>query len=177
MGITKDTWGRLEDVTIPGNNAQKGYGWYYEVPELGYKYHMNDITAALGLAQLSKLEASNKRRRELAEDYTEKLSDIPGIECPVIMPDVITSQHNYVIRCDKRDELHLHLREKSISSGVHYMPVHLQPYYKEICHNIDLPVTEKQWRRLLTIPLYPQMKEDDQFYIIKTIEKYMGRND
>ena len=173
MGITKDTWGRLEKVTMPNESSQKGYGWYYEVPELGYKYHMNDLAAALGLVQLSKLEANNNRRRELAKIYTEKFSDISEIECPEVMPDVITAQHNYVIRCDKRDELHLFLREHNISSGVHYMPIHLQPFYRRLFPDVSLPMTEKQWIRLLTLPLFPDMSQDEQAYIIDCIRKFV----
>ena len=172
MGITKDTWGRLEKVTMPNENSQKGYGWYYEVQELGYKYHMNDLAFALGLVQLSKLEANNNRRRELAKIYTEKFSDISEIECPEVIPDVITAQHNYVIRCDKRDELHLFLREHNISSGVHYMPIHLQPFYRRLFPDVSLPMTEKQWIRLLTLPLFPDMSQNEQAYIIDCVRKF-----
>lgn len=176
MGIIKDTWSRLETLSRSGKVAQKAYGWYYEIPELGYKCHMNDITAALGLVQLGKLEVANKRRQELAAIYTEGLSDLPGIECPVVRPGVITAQHNYVIRCDRRDELHLYLREHNISSGVHYMPVHLHPFYLECYPDIHLPVTEAQWPRLLTLPLYPQLTAEEQAYIIKTIVTFVGKD-
>lgn len=177
MGITKDTWDRLETLSESGKKAQKSYGWYYKIPELGYKCHMNDITAALGLVQLGKLEAANKNRRKLATIYTERLSALPGIECPIVRSGMITAQHNYVIRCDQRDELHLYLREHNISSGVHYMPVHLHPFYQEQYPNIHLPVTEAQWLRLLTLPLYPQLTGEEQNYIIDTIREFKEKNE
>ena len=176
VGITKDTWSRLETISESRKRVRKSYGWYYEVTELGYKCHMNDIAAVLGLVQLDKLEAANKKRRELATTYTAGLSDLLGIECPVVRPGVVTAQHNYVIRCDRRDELHLYLREHNISSGVHYMPLYLHPFYRKRYPNIHLPVTEAQWPRLLTLPLYPQLTARDQSYIIETIRKFFGKD-
>lgn len=175
VGITKDTWKRLKTVSKLGKKSYKGYGWYYEVPELGYKCHMNDIAAALGLVQLKKLEKANKKRRKLAAVYTKKLSGLPGIECPVVQPKVITAQHNYVIRCDRRDELHLYLREQGISSGVHYMPSHLHPFYRKQYPKVRLPVVEAQWLRLLTLPLYPQLTLKEQVYIIKAIREFVSK--
>lgn len=176
VGITKDTWGRLETLSELDKKAKRGYGWYYEVLELGYKCHMNDIAGVLGLVQLKKLEKANKKRRELAAIYTKGLSDLPGIECPVVRPGVVTAQHNYVIRCDRRDELHLYLRKNNISSGVHYMPIHLQPFYKKRYPKTHLPVTEAQWPRLLTLPLYPQLTVKEQAHIIETIRKFVSKD-
>lgn len=175
VGISKDTWGRVETVSGLSKTARKVYGWYYEVLELGYKCHMNDIAAALGLVQLGKLEAANKKRRKLAAAYTKNLSDLPGIECPVVRPGVVTAQHNYVIRCDRRDDLHLYLQEHGISSGVHYMPVYLHPFYRKRYPKVHLPVAEREWLRLLLLPLYPQLKVEEQADIIKAIRKFVSK--
>lgn len=175
-GITKDTWSRLETVSKDKKKSYKGYGWYYEVTELGYKCHMNDIMAALGLVQLNKLEAANKKRRKLAALYTKELSNLPGIECPVVRPGIITSQHNYVIRCDQRDELHLYLRGHNISSGVHYVPLYLHPFYRKLYPKVHLPVTEKEWLRLLLLPLYPQLTLKKQADVIKAIREFIEKN-
>lgn len=170
VGINKDTWDRLEIVS--GEKSYRGYGWYYEVEELGYKCHMNDITAAIGLVQLQKLEASNALRRSLAKRYTRKLKTLSPVTCPTEQPDMISAQHNYVIRLNDRDKLHLYLRDKGISTGVHYMPIHLQPYYKKIFSKISLPVTETEWKLLLTLPLYPDLTLGQQNYIITCIKKF-----
>lgn len=172
VGINKDTWNRLEDVTGKNHQSYKAYGWYYEVVELGYKSHMNDLNAALGLAQLDKLDKSNKKRRYLAVRYNKAFKKIPQIQCPVNETDSISAQHNYVIRIKDRDDLHLYLRDKNISTGVHYMPVHLQPYYRKLFPTVSLPVVEKEWKKLLTLPLYPQLTADKQDYIIKSIKYY-----
>lgn len=172
VGINKDTWDRLEEVSEKGKASYRAYGWYYKVEELGYKYHMNDITAALGLVQLAKLESSNAKRRALADRYTIVLSKLPDIRCPLIRPGEVSAQHNYVIRCKERDQLHLFLRDRGISTGVHYMPVHLQPYYRRLYPDIRLPVTETEWPNLLTLPLYPQLTKKEQDYITTCIEDF-----
>jgi len=172
VGINKDTWDRLEDIFEDENKSYRAYGWHYEIDELGYKCHMNDINAALGLVQLKKLEKSNKKRRELAKRYTKQLKNLPQITCPVIKPGIISAQHNYVIRTKNRDRIHLFLREKNISTGVHYMPIHLQPYYRKLYPKISLPVVETEWKKLLTLPLYPQLTNKDQDYIMECIENF-----
>ena len=157
VGITKGTWDRLEEVSKRGRNSYRGYGWYYEVKELGYKYHMNDISAALGLVQLEKLDKANQKRRMLAKRYTEYLSNILGIQCPIVHERVVSAQHNYVIRTDHRDELNLYLRKHKLSTGVHYMPIHLHPLYQKKYPSYKLPITEFVRTKLLTLPLYTQL--------------------
>lgn len=175
VGINKDTWDRIEDISKKGEKSYRVYGWYYEVGELGFKYHMNDINASLGIVQLHKLDESNKKRRELASRYTKQLGNIKQIQCPVIKPGNISAQHNYVIRCKERDKLHLFLRERRISSGVHYMPIHIQPYYKKLYPKTNLPVVEAEWKKLLTLPLYPDLTFKEQGYIISSIKSFYNR--
>jgi len=174
LGINANTWERIATISKVGPKSYKGYGWYYEVAELGYKCHMNDIAAALGLAQLKKLEKSNKIRRKLAATYTKALSKLPGITCPTVDSNVTTSQHNYVIRYDKRDELHLYLREKFISTGVHYLPIHLQPFYRKLYPKVKLPIVEAEWKKVLLLPLYPQLTSKEQLFIIKGIRDFVN---
>ncbi|MDP1721679.1 MAG: DegT/DnrJ/EryC1/StrS aminotransferase family protein [Candidatus Gottesmanbacteria bacterium] len=172
VGINKDTWDRLEEVSEEGEKSYRAYGWYYEVEELGYKCHMNDITAAIGLVQLQKLETANTLRRSLAERYTRELEKLPEIICPTVRSGMITAQHNYVIRCKDRDKLHLYLRDHGISSGVHYMPAHLHPYYKRLYPAVRLPITDIEWKNLLTLPLYPDLNQKKQDYIVKNIKEF-----
>ena len=175
VGISTNTWERLETISKARKKPYKAYGWYYEVKELGYKYHMNDINAALGLVQLDKLDESNKKRRQLASQYTNALKELPQVQCPIIKQGMLSAQHNYVIRCLNRDGLRLYLKERNISSGVHYIPVHLHPFYKKLYPNIRLPVTETVWKNLLTLPLCPQLNKKQQNYIIDCIKNFYKR--
>lgn len=176
LGINRNTWDRIGKIRKSKKSSYKAYDWYYEVGELGYKYHMNDITAALGLVQLSKLDEANQKRHLLTNRYNNKLNKLSEIKCPVIKPNIISSHHNYVIRCKKRDDLHTFFREKSISSSVHYMPLHLQPYYKKVCPKTSLPIVENEWKQLLTLPLYPQLTFKQQDYIIDCINEFYLQN-
>ncbi|MFH1833026.1 MAG: DegT/DnrJ/EryC1/StrS aminotransferase family protein [Candidatus Levyibacteriota bacterium] len=174
-GISTNTWERLEDISKAQRKPYKAYGWYYEVVELGYKYHMNDINAAIGLVQLEKLDKANHKRHTLARRYNEALTKIKEIKCPAVKPNMISAQHNYVIRCKDRDKLRLFLKEQNISSGVHYMPLHFHPFYKKLYPKIKLPIVETEWEKLLTLPLYPQITQKEQNYIINCIKKFYGK--
>ena len=171
VGIDKSTWDRTEEATMEiesGIRRFARYGWYYEVDDLGYKYHMNDIAAAIGLVQLGKLDAANDRRRDLASRYSAALDGVDWIETPVEKPFTRSATHNYVIKTARRDELNVHLRECEIATGVHYMPIHLQPYYRGR-HHESLPVAESVWTRLLTLPLYPDLRDSDVDYVVESI--------
>lgn len=176
LGINANTWERLETVSKYDQQSYKGYGWYYEVNEIGYKCHMNDISAALGLVQLKKLDEANEKRRKLAANYTKELSKLSCIECPIVKTNIVSAQHNYVIRLDKRDELNLFLRDKYISSGVHYFPTHLQPFYRKLYPKVHLPETESIWPRMLTLPLYPDLTSKEQNNVIESIQEFVKTN-
>jgi len=166
MGITRDTFSRDDD-------PQKGYSWYYDVVEVGYKCHMNDITAALGLVQLAKLDRSNAKRCELVKRYNDSLSGVGDIEIPIRKPYMTRpAYHNYVIKTKQRDQLNAYLAEKGISTSVHYFPNHLYGMYKP--HYRYLPVTETVWKRLLTLPLYPDMTDQQQDLVIRSIREFFG---
>ena len=151
VGIDKDTWDRSE--------VDQKYSWYYSVQELGYKYHMNDIAAAIGLAQFEKLEAGNRRRREITNYYNERFADLGWLEMPVQKSYADSANHNYVAKLDRRDDLMAHLNGLRISTGMHYMPNHLYTMYRGF--RADVPVTERVWKRLVTLPLYPGMSDAD----------------
>ena len=175
MGIDKDTWDRTEDAekcARTGIRRYAGYHWYYEVAELGFKCHMNDITAAIGLVQLGKLEAANERRRTIRARYDRELAGVPGLQTPLPARGRSAS-HNYVVRLDRRDELNVHLRDRHIASGVHYLPVHLQPYYRNR-YPAHVPVTERVWKRLLTLPMYADLAEDDLLRVIGAVREFFA---
>lgn len=150
-GIDKDTWNRSE--------VDQKYSWYYTVQELGFKYHMNDISASIGLVQLEKLDRANSRRREITNYYNEHFANLDWLERPVEKEYTRSALHNYVIKVDRRDELITHLQAQRISAGVHYFPIHLYSMYRKF--KADVPVTERVWRRLVTLPLYPGMTDED----------------
>jgi len=148
VGISKDTFDR---------GAGNSYDWFYDVTELGYKYHMNDIIAAIGLAQFEKLEWMNDRRRYWSQRYQDAFKDKPAIICPIIKDYMYPACHNFVIKVSNRDQIRKALMEIGITSGVHYYPNHLfemyKPYYRE------LPISESIWKTLVTLPLFPAMSE------------------
>jgi len=159
-GISKGTFERVK----------KRYSWYYEVDDVGYKYHMNDIMAAIALVQLKKLKKTNKRRREITKIYNENFQKLDWIEIPVEKKYVKSSNHNYVIKVVKRDEFMDFLGKNGISTSVHYMPLHLHPVFKNI--KTDVPVAEKVWKKLITLPLYPDMTDEEVEKIIKVVKSF-----
>jgi perosamine synthetase len=161
-GIDKDTWDRSE--------VDHKYSWYYTVQELGFKYHMNDIAAAIGLVQLDKLERANARRREIACYYNDRFADLHWLETPVERSYARSALHNYVVKLDRRDELITHLRERRISAGVHYLPNHLYTMYRG--YKADVPVAERVWCRLVTLPLYPDMTDGDVERVVEAVRSF-----
>lgn len=163
VGIDKDV----------ATRAKKGYSWYYDVIDLGYKYHMNDVQAAIGIVQLSKLNKMNEKRRKLVKKYNDAFSEIKQITIPIEKEYVKSAWWNYILRVEKRDKLIEHLTKNNIAAGVHYMPVHLHPYYKNK-FSTDVPVTEKVWKNLITLPLFPDLSKEEQQKIINEIKNFFS---
>ena len=174
MGIDRTTWDRSLAHVMDGGrdtSAYASYGWYYEVTELGFKCHMNDITATIGLVQLAKLEGMNERRREIAAQYDKGLLGLDWIERPGERKYTRSARHNYVIQTAYRDELNLFLKKQGIATGVHYLPIHLQPFYRNT-QQPPLPMAERTWKRLLTLPLYADLSEEEVEYILAAIHAF-----
>lgn len=162
LGIDKGTWDRTE------NN--RAYWWEYDVDEIGLKSHLNDIHAAIGLVQLRKLEKANQRRRQIVDMYREGLKDIEQMEMPPEDgKDFVSSWHLFEIKAKNRDDLSVFLQEKGINTGVHYKPIHL---YRCYGNRPALPVAEKVFPQLLTLPLYPDLSNDDVALIIDTLKLF-----
>lgn len=165
VGINKDTWVRSRD------KDSAGYSWEYDVEEIGFKCHTNDINSAIGLVQLGRLPGTNARRREIAALYTEGLRDLEWLQLPITTGEgILSAQHNYVVRCAFRDQLADWLRDHRIATGMHYIPNHLHAVYKP--YATPLPVTEREWTRLLTLPLYAALTNSEVQYIIDVIRQY-----
>jgi perosamine synthetase len=164
LGISKDTWSR---------ETQQHYSWYYDVEEVGFKYHLNDILAAIGLVQLARLDEMNARRAAWARRYDEALAGLPWIEPPVAEPDSKPSWHNYAVQTDHRDDLNTFLADRGISTGVHYIPNNHYEMYRK-CRG-PTPVSDRIWKRLLTLPLYPDLTEEDFGRIVTALRDF-GRS-
>ena len=173
-GITKDP----AKFTINHNLLTiNDYGdWYYEMQELGFNYRITDFQCALGLSQLKKIDRFIQRRREIVKIYSKKLSKIDGIILPTEKPYVKSSWHIYYIRLknsQRRKEVFEKLRKQGLGVQVHYIPIHLQPYYKENFgyKEGDYPKAENYYKSVITIPLYASLNKQQIRYIINEIMK------
>ena len=156
-------------------------GWYYQQVELGYNYRITDIQCALGLSQLNRLDDFVAKRRALAARYHEQFDslDLP-IKLPLAHSLEDSSWHLYVVQFHKpehplgRKELFTKLRESGIGTNVHYIPVHLQPYYQKMGFKRgNFPVAEAYYQRAITLPLFQDLTETQQNTIVKTIHEVL----
>ena len=141
--------------------------WEYEMRELGYNYRMTDVQAALGISQLKKLDDFKKRRREIVEFYNKELN----------LPHLIEKDfsnacfHLYPILIENRKEFYFKAREAGLFLQVHYIPVHTQPYYQKQGYNWgDYPIAEEYYRHCISLPLYPELTDEDLLEIVKRIK-------
>jgi UDP-4-amino-4,6-dideoxy-N-acetyl-beta-L-altrosamine transaminase len=179
-GITKET-GRFRAAidTIPGNQpktrnkkSQTYPGWYYEMQELGYNYRLTDFQAALGLSQLRRADSGLSRRREIAGVYNKAFNGKPYIRGQSGLIDG-HGYHLYIIEVEDRNGLYNHLRAHNIFTQVHYIPVHLMPYYRDLGWKLgDIPYAEDYYKYCLSLPMYPTLTPKEQLLVIKTIEGY-----
>ena len=150
-------------------------GWYYEMHDLGYNFRLTDIQAALGIEQLKKNDEWVKRRREIVQQYDNALKEFEQLT-PQQHPDKNGeySYHLYIIQCEKRAELYQYLKENDVNTQVHYIPIHLQPYYKEkYGYGLgDFSVAENYYYRALSLPLYPTLKNSEQEKVILLVKKF-----
>ncbi len=162
-GITKDP------LLLKENHG----GWYYEMQQLGYNYRLTDIQAALGISQLKRADQGLKRRKQIAFNYYNELNNVGDIILPFVDNNIKHAYHLFIIQTSKRKELYEYLRKHNIFAQVHYIPVHLQPYYKQFgWKKGDFPVAEKYYEQCLSLPMYPSLTDDEQQYIIETIKKF-----
>ena len=151
--------------------------WTYAMVELGYNYRLTDIAAALGQAQLDRLDAFLVRRRQLAASYLDRLEGHPAIELPTVDPRADPSWHFMFVRIRleavsvDRATIYRALRAEGIGVNVHYIPVHRHPYYLERFPGLSLPVAEEAYERLLTLPLHVGMSDADLDDVVRAIAK------
>jgi perosamine synthetase len=164
MGISRGTWERF-------SAGQAARSWQYDVEEVGFKYQMNDIAAALGLVQLDKLERANQLRRRRVRRYEEAFAEVEGIEPLAQRAYAENACYHMVVQLDERDALCDFLEGRNIQSGVHFYPNHLLPVYQPFL-GAPLPVVERVWQRILTLPLYPQMTDAEQDRVIDGLRSF-----
>jgi UDP-4-amino-4,6-dideoxy-N-acetyl-beta-L-altrosamine transaminase len=150
-------------------------GWYYEMHELGYNYRMTDIQAALGIEQLKKNDNWVIKRREIVRKYDEAFNRFESIK-PQKHPDDDGgySYHLYIIQCEKREKLYQFLNDNEVNTQVHYIPIHLQPYYQEKYgfSRGNFPLAEKYYDHALSLPLYQTLKDSEQDKVISLVKKF-----
>jgi len=161
-GISSSTFARA---------SRDHYKWDYGVDELGYKFHMTDISAALGLVQLKKLERGNARRNEIFQRYNQDLARISWLQTPIHKPGIRSSCHNYTMKVDAdREALIQHLGRQGISAGVHYKPLYLHRVFQHI--QASCPTADRLWPKLLTLPMYPAMSDADVQQVIDAVSQF-----
>ena len=147
---------------------------------LGFNYRITDLQAALGASQLERLEEYVARRNALADRYHEELAGLP-LRLPLVRPENVSSYHLYMIRLRLGEMSKTHrqvfeeLRQHGIGANLHYIPVHLQPYYRDLGFTEgQFPEAEAYGSDAITIPLYPTLTEDQQDQVVGALEKILG---
>lgn len=166
-GITRDP-ARMEN---PSEDT-----WYYEQVELGYNYRLSDLHAALGRSQLKKLDGFIAERQKKVDWYQQALAHFP-LKLPTNPESGLAAWHIYVVECIKHDRQTLfnRLREKGIGVNVHYIPIHLQPYYSRLGFNAgDFPVAESFYKNAITLPLYPGLEPEQQQRVVDALDSILA---
>jgi len=164
----------------PGQMTEPSHGpWYYQQVELGFNYRITDLQAALGLSQLNKLDGFLTRRRELAARYQALLAHLP-LTLPSLQAEAESAWHLYVVRVQTSRVTLSHrqvfegLRAAGIGVNVHYIPVHLQPYYRDLGFALgDFPQAEAYYGEAISLPLYPLMTDEQQNQVIEQLQRLL----
>jgi len=167
-GITRDAWKRYAF----------GGSWYYEIVAAGYKYNMTDIAASLGLHQLARCQWLLQRRQEIARRYTEAFALVPEVETPPNPAHVVHAWHLYILRLRlerltlTRNVFIQALTEAQIGTSVHFIPLHIQPFFRDTYHLAagDFPVALDAYQRAVSLPIYPGMTDEDVDDVIAAVE-------
>lgn len=170
---------RSHGITRDVDKMVENHGpWYYEMQFLGYNYRMTDFQAALGVSQLKKIDSFVARRKKYVEMYNEAFKEVKQVTTPFQDKESDSSWHLYIIKLDldalsvSRKEIFQALQAKNIGVNVHYIPVHILPYYKEMGHkNGDYPIAEELYERIISLPLFPAMEEKDVQDVIDAVKE------
>lgn len=166
-GISKDAWKRY---TAEGS-------WYYEVVAPGFKYNLTDIAAAMGLAQLRKAERMARRRAKIAAHYNEAFGPLAELQTPANRADCRHAWHLYLLRLNlsqltlSRSEFIEALKSRNIGTSVHFIPLHIQPYYSRTYGfaPLDFPIAYREYQRVISLPIYSKMSDRDVQDVIEAV--------
>ena len=172
-GMSRDAWKRY---TAEGS-------WRYEICEAGYKYNMTDPQAALGLVQLSKCDEMWRSRVEIARKYDSALHNLEAVRVPHVSPDVQHAWHLYVILIEPsalrihRDRVIEELKQLAIGTAVHFIPLHLHPYYQRVWgyRPGQFPTAEAYFERCISLPIYPGMTDEDVARVVEGVHDIAAR--
>ena len=170
---------RNHGITSDHRQRTEQGSWFYEMVDLGYNYRITDIQCALGLSQLKRLPKFLERRRQIAMRYNDACSQIAGITPLAVRQDATHAYHLYVVKVDfealgiDRSTLFQTLWKKGVGVNVHYIPVHLHPYYRQRFNTRkgDCPMAEAAYESILTLPAFPAMSGDDVDAVITALGK------
>ena len=174
-GITRDIDSFENSMDFAVGNSTSGDSfplWYMEMQELGYNYRLTDIQAALGISQLSRADKNLEKRRSIAKYYAESFDSIPQI---IHQSGWVEGHayHLYVLEVEDRKGLYDYLRKQSIFAQIHYIPVHLMPYYrKQGFKEGDCKHAEKYYSRCISIPMYPSLTSEDLEYVVSSVKSF-----
>jgi len=170
---------RNHGITTDHRQREQSGSWFYGMVDLGYNYRLTDIQCAFGMSQLRKLPDWVARRQEIAHRYDAAFAELPTVKPLAVRDDISHAYHLYVIQLDltqlqaTRADVFAALRAEGIGVNVHYIPVHLHPFYRErfdtgpgLC-----PVAEAAYERLVTLPMFPAMKDEDVDDVVLAISK------
>ncbi|MCX6183252.1 MAG: UDP-4-amino-4,6-dideoxy-N-acetyl-beta-L-altrosamine transaminase [Bacteroidetes bacterium] len=168
---------RTHGITKEASLLKENHGgWYYEMQELGYNYRISDINAALALSQLNRADKGITRRQEIAKKYRAAFADLP-ISYQKEQNDYFNAYHLYVIETDRRKELYDFLITQGIYSQIHYIPVHMQPYYKGLGFKKgDFPVAERYYERCISLPMYASISDAELDHVISSVKNFFNVN-
>jgi dTDP-4-amino-4,6-dideoxygalactose transaminase len=166
-GIGRDAWKRY---------SSEG-SWYYEVLNAGFKYNLTDIQSAIGIVQLNKCTELRNHRARIARQYTEAFSPCEEIQTPTVFPDRESAWHLYVLRLhlDRltigRSEVVEQLKQRGVGTSVHFIPLHIHPYYRDAYHycSESFPVALREYYRCISLPIYPGMSRDQVDYVAEQV--------
>lgn len=173
---------RNHGLSTDARQRQGSGTWRTEMTLLGFNYRLTDVASALGLSQLNRLDANLARRAGIAARYTEAFRNLPGVCPPNVREGVRSAWHLYPVRVDAsalladRDQVLRALRSENIGANVHYVPVHLQPYYRDRFgyQGGEYPVTEQAYGQLISLPMFHGMSDHDVEDVIAAVRKVMA---
>ena len=170
VGIDKDNWKTAQKYTDANKDAMH---WYYELNVLGYKYNMNDLAASIGLAQLKKLPSFNKRRAEIISSYIDGINGLPGIEPLLPYEPAKYDYWLFGVRAENRNDLIIHLKSKGIATGCHFTPLSVQPIFQS--YQSDCEFIEKEADKFITLPLHPDLTDEEVEYVIEHLINFTNK--